>query len=162
MQQSQIDDLVRRLIEREGGYVDHPRDPGGETKYGISKRSYPHEDIKNLTVERAAMIYERDFFRPHKLDQLGSVKVAEMVFDWLVHSGAGVVKARERVKALQRLIDVKDDGVVGPKTIAAINQIPEAVLLRAITLDRLFFLLRLTKHPFIVGWVRRLIEVAGI
>ena len=49
------------LIEREGGYVNDPDDPGGETKFGISKRAYPHLDIKNLTEEHAADIYYNDY-----------------------------------------------------------------------------------------------------
>ena len=48
---------IPRVITNEGGYVNDPDDPGGETKYGISKRSYPALDIKNLTVEQATAIY---------------------------------------------------------------------------------------------------------
>ncbi len=46
----------------EGGYVNDPQDPGGETKYGISKRAYPNEDIKNLTLDRAYELYKRDYW----------------------------------------------------------------------------------------------------
>lgn len=53
---------LTHVLGWEGGYVNDPRDPGGETKYGISKRAYPAEDIKNLTVERAAELYKRDYW----------------------------------------------------------------------------------------------------
>lgn len=60
-------DLERTLtfvLQREGGYVWDKNDPGGETNFGISKRAYPNEDIKNLTVERAKEIYELDYWHP--------------------------------------------------------------------------------------------------
>ena len=57
-------DLALFIVELEGGYVNHPSDPGGETKYGISKRAYPDLDIANLTVEDACKIYERDYIGP--------------------------------------------------------------------------------------------------
>ena len=69
----------------EGGYVNHPNDPGGETKYGISKRAYPDEDIKNLTLKRAGDLYRRDYwqdcadFLPEPLDMV--------VFDAAVNHG---------------------------------------------------------------------------
>jgi lysozyme family protein len=50
------------IIKMEGGYVNNVKDPGGETKYGISKRSYPELDIKNLTIDQAKNIYKRDYY----------------------------------------------------------------------------------------------------
>ena len=55
---------IERILAHEGGYVNNPRDPGGETQWGISKRSYPAVDIRALTREGAKAIYERDFWRP--------------------------------------------------------------------------------------------------
>ena len=52
-----------KVLRHEGGYVNDPLDLGGETKYGISKRSYPHLDIKNLTLDQAKQIYFRDFWQ---------------------------------------------------------------------------------------------------
>ena len=60
---SSFDLAIPIVLENEGGYVNDPADPGGETKYGISKRSYPALDIKNLTVEQATAIYLRDFWQ---------------------------------------------------------------------------------------------------
>lgn len=75
-----------RLMGNEGGYVNDPDDPGGETNWGISKRSYPHLDIKNLTREDAKQIYFRDFWQ--KINGgLIDKRVAFQVFDFAVNSG---------------------------------------------------------------------------
>lgn len=60
-----IDKVWERLLVVEGGYVNDPNDPGGETKYGISKRSYPHVDIKNLTKDDAKKIFVENYFNPY-------------------------------------------------------------------------------------------------
>ena len=57
-----FDQAFETLIGHEGGYVNDPRDPGGETKYGITKRQYPGEDIPNMTLVRAKDIYQRDYW----------------------------------------------------------------------------------------------------
>ena len=155
---ARFDEILDRLIEREGGYNNDDRDPGGETKYGISKRSYSDVDIKALTVDGAKAIYLRDFITLHQLEKITDQRVAELILDWLVHSGAGVVKARNRIVALQKLLNVDPDGRIGPETITAINNAGPS-LIRPILYDRLFFLLGLTKHPFIKGWVNRLIKL---
>ena len=57
-----FDRIIEFTLQEEGGYVNNPADPGGMTKYGISKRSYPNLDIANLTIDQAKAIYERDFW----------------------------------------------------------------------------------------------------
>ena len=64
-----FDQAFDRLISNEGGYVNNPADPGGETNWGISKRSYPDVDIANLTREGAKAIYLRDFWQRGQMDQ---------------------------------------------------------------------------------------------
>ncbi len=80
----------------EGGYVNHPNDPGGETKYGISKRAYPKLDIKNLTREQANEIYYKDYWLAAGCDNL-SVPLNLVCFDMAVNSGVG--RARKFVAA---------------------------------------------------------------
>ena len=63
-----FDAAFTRLLGHEGGLVDHPADPGGLTNWGISQRSYPGEDIRGMTVERARLIYLRDFWGPAGCD----------------------------------------------------------------------------------------------
>lgn len=107
------------IIGHEGGYVNDPRDPGGETKYGISKRAYPAEDIQNLTLDRAKFLYKRDYWDAVDAESIpGAARL--MVFDCSVN--CGVVTAK---KILQRAVDVKDDGIIGAKTRAAISTTPD-------------------------------------
>lgn len=75
----------------EGGYVNDPDDPGGETKYGISKRAYPNEDIKNLTRERAEFLYKRDYWDPLDLNKWPQDK-AIVLFNVAVNMGIGRAK----------------------------------------------------------------------
>lgn len=83
---SNFDRVMAVILSEEGGYVNNPADPGGETKFGISKRAYPNEDIKALTVERAKAIYERDYW---KLMGLESQKypAALVLMDCAVNQG---------------------------------------------------------------------------
>jgi lysozyme family protein len=76
------------IIELEGGYVEHPSDPGGATKYGISQRSYPHLDIYNLTRAEAIEIYRRDYWQP-VIDRVTDRRMQIMVFDSAINHGVG-------------------------------------------------------------------------
>lgn len=97
----------------EGGLINDPNDPGGLTNFGISQRSYPSLDIKNLTIEDAKAIYERDFWKAACCDQLPE-NIGIAVFDTAVNQGVGVA-----VRLLQLAVGVDVDGNVGPKTIGA-------------------------------------------
>ena len=83
---SNFDAAFGIVVGVEGGYVNDPQDPGGETKYGISKRRYPSEDIANLTLERAKFLYQRDYWNPHHCDALPWGE-ALLVFDTAVNGG---------------------------------------------------------------------------
>ena len=89
---------VERVLTHEGGYVHHPSDPGGETNFGISKRSYPNEDIKHLTRERAIRLYYEDFWVPLGCDRLHPA-LAFQVFD------AGVNHGRQKALSWLALAD---------------------------------------------------------
>lgn len=155
---STFEDAFRLLIGHEGGYVNDRQDPGGETKYGISKRSYPREDIRNLTLERARAIYRRDFW-----DRVGAAALpwplAFALFDAAVNSGPEMA-----VKLLQRAAGVTDDGRFGPVTRAAVNAANPAVLAARLTGHRLLYMTRLKNWPAHgKGWARRLGEnLAGL
>ena len=117
-----FDKAFEIIIGHEGGYVNDPRDPGGETKYGISKRAYPTEDIKSLTLDRAKFLYKRDYWDVVEAESIpGSARL--MVFDCAVNTGVGMAK-----KLLQRAVGTKDDGIIGPKTRAAISNTPELAM----------------------------------
>jgi hypothetical protein len=113
------------LLEFEGGFNDIPQDRGGKTNFGISQRSYPDLDIKNLTKEQANEIYLRDFYLRVKGDQLPAA-VSKVVFDYAVNSGVGAA-----AKRLQRIVGVKADGIIGPQTIKAVmKHDPKALALK--------------------------------
>lgn len=97
----------------EGGYVNDPRDPGGETNFGISKRVYPKININSLTREDAVAIYRRDYWERAGCDDLPP-KLAVAAFDCAVNQGVGIAG-----RLMQKALKVKADGVVGPVTIEA-------------------------------------------
>lgn len=148
--EARINEMLDRLIHREGGYVNDPDDPGGETKYGISKRSYPDLDIAALTVEQARDIYWRDFVRPARIDQIRHRDVAEQILDWYVNSGV------KGIRSLQKALGVASDGVIGPETLSALNKLKDA---RMIFHERLRFYAKLRKPKFMLGWINRLIDM---
>ncbi len=111
---SSFDAAVAVILRHEGGYVNDPRDPGGETNFGICKRSYPNEDIKNMTPARAAQIYRRDYWDKCKCDQLPE-SIRLLVFDAAVNQGVGAA-----VKMLQKAVGTTEDGIIGPNTLAKV------------------------------------------
>ena len=140
------------LINHEGGYVFDPRDPGGETKFGISKREYPNVDIRNLTLADAKAIYKRDYWDRAQCDRLPP-DLAFDLFDAAVNSGIG-----QAIRWLQRSVGVADDGVVGPLTLAQIQRMDDESAIRArFNGHRLEFMTRLsTWDVFGKGWARRI------
>lgn len=150
---SNFEEAFRVLIGHEGGYVNHPRDPGGETKYGITKRSYPHLSIRGLTLADAQGIYRNDFWNKIHGDDL-PYGVAFELFDGAVNSGAG-----QAVRWMQRAAGVADDGLIGPVTLAAWNAADPVALAARYNGHRLQFYTDLRTWPtFGKGWARR---VAG-
>lgn len=144
---------IARVLSSEGGYSNNIKDPGGETNWGISKRSYPDVDIKNLTRAEACEIYERDFWEPVAGNDL-PFAVAFEVLDFAVNSGGSVA-----LQYLQRAVGVADDGHIGPVTIAAVKAAPLAPLLLAYLSLRLDFMTRLKNWQDAGrGWARRIAE----
>lgn len=139
-----------RVIGHEGGYVNDSRDPGGETKYGISKRAYPYADIKNLTLDQAKEIYRKDYWNRLHMDELPACIRFDM-FDAAVNSGVSA-----SAKFLQRAVGTVPDGVIGKLTIAAANGIDPERLDKRLAGYRLQYLCELSTFPtFGKGWVRR-------
>lgn len=145
-----FDEAFTKLIGHEGGYVNDKRDPGGETKFGISKRAYPDVNIASLTIEQAKVIYKRDYWDRARCDELPPV-VSFQVFDTAVNSGIG-----QSIRFLQRAVGVADDGQVGPLTVNAVRRLdPEAAAAR-FNGQRLDFMTKLsTWDVFGKGWARR-------
>lgn len=137
-----------RLMGNEGGYVNDPADPGGETNWGVSKRSYPNVDIKNLTREQAKEIYRRDFW-----DVVGDINPALkfQVFDFAVNSGV-----QTALRKLQTAVGVADDGHWGPRSAAALGAMPPMDVGVLFLAERLDFWRKLsTWQRFGAGWAGR-------
>lgn len=110
-------EAIKFIIEHEGGYVNNPKDPGGETKYGIAKKFYPNEDIKNLTVDRAVEIYKKDYWDKCRCDEM-PMAIALYVFDTAVNQGCGFA-----IKMLQTALGINADGIIGKQTLDKIKQV---------------------------------------
>lgn len=143
------------LIGHEGGYSNHPSDPGGETMWGVTRWVALQEgyqgQMRQLPRETAKGIYRRRYWDAVKADQLPEA-LRYTVFDAAVNSGVG-----QAIRWLQRAVGVGEDGLLGPMTLAAANAptgIRLAVLFNA---ERLDFMTSLpTWGSFGRGWARRI------
>ena len=155
----EFDDIIEVVLHHEGGYVNDPDDPGGETKYGVAKRSHPDVDIANLTKEGAKEIYKEHYWDRNKVESL-SEDLRHIYFDMCVNQGRG-----RAVKIMQRAANAKGadlvvDGGMGPKTIAAMDGV-ELDRVRAYRVK--YYADLVTRKPdlekFYFGWFRRALEV---
>ena len=149
-----FDECLKMLLHHEGGYVNHPKDPGGETNLGVTKRVYEKwggtKDMKDLTVEDVAPIYKKEYWDKCRCDDLES-GVDWAVFDWAVNSGTG-----RAAKAIQKICGAAQDGVIGPKTLALINtQNTEYVIEEFGKIRQDFYESLKTFDTFGKGWTRR-------
>lgn len=148
-----FDAVFDRVLGHEGGYTPGVGDPGGETNWGISKRSYPSLNIRELTRDEAREIYRRDFWGRIQGDRLAD-GVSFQVFDFAVNSGVETA-----VRYLQRAIGVADDGVWGPVSQAAADAMDESGIIARLLAERLDFMTRLKNWPVHgKGWARRIAQ----
>ena len=149
------------ILHHEGGYVNHPKDPGGETNLGVTKRVYEEwggtKEMVDLTVEDVAPIYEKNYWGRVKGDNLPS-GLDLCVFDFAVNAGPG-----RAAKYLQSMIGTTVDGGIGPNTLRAVgNYVEEVGLQTAIEnyqANRQRYYEKLsTFETFGRGWTRRVDE----
>ena len=149
-----FDKCLEMLLHHEGGYVNHPEDPGGETNLGVTKRVYEEwggtKDMKALTVEDVAPIYKKKYWDIVKGDELPS-GLDWAVFDWAVNSGTG-----RAAKAVQKVCGAEQDGAIGPKTLALVNGQDTSYMIEQFGKIRQEFYEGLsTFKTFGRGWTRR-------
>lgn len=146
------------LLEHEGGYVDHPKDPGGATNFGVTLRTWERyvgravtkDEIKNLTKADVHDLYHDMYWNAILGDNLPS-GLDWSVFDWAVNSGPP-----RAAKALQRIVGATADGIIGPKTVAAtFNYEPEVIIERMYTARQKFYESLDTFDTFGRGWTSR-------
>lgn len=157
-----FDAAIKAILHHEGGYVNHPADPGGMTNLGVTKRVWEewvgHEVdekvMRGLTPEKVAPLYKAKYWDKIKGDDLPA-GVDYCVFDAAVNSGPG-----RAVKWLQGCVGVDQDGGIGPKTLAAVAAFDPKELVEDYAKRRLSFLMDLKTWPtFGKGWGRRVAEV---
>lgn len=157
---AKFDLSIDTILKHEGGYVNNPTDPGGETNFGISKRSYPNVDIATLTIEKAKEIYRKDFWF---YDEIESQVIATKIFDIAVNMGA-MPAHRMLQEALKNLgFPLVVDGVLGPLTKKATNDADMGRLLqevRALQAERYAKIVinKPSQETFLRGWMRRAVS----
>lgn len=143
-----------KVIGHEGGYVNDPTDPGGETKYGVSKRAYPNVDIKGLTLKDAQKIYYSDYWLKTKCDAIPD-KLRYIHFDTAINMGRS-----KAAKTLQQAAGVKDDGIIGSQTLEAAKGVNKSTYAFIRALNYMYIIGRnksLAKYS--KGWANRLKDV---
>ena len=149
--------IFDRLIGHEGGYVNDPRDPGGETNWGVTKRTAQANgytgNMKTMTRQQAYEIYRRAFWLRYNCEQMPDA-VAYQFFDAAVNHGFGNAS-----RMLQRAVGVLDDGIIGKYSLEAINSNPISDTLMVLNGERLNFYTRLKNFDrFGKGWVNRVAQ----
>ena len=157
-----FDLALRALLKHEGGYVNHPSDPGGMTNLGVTKRVWEewvgHEvdekQMRALTPELVAPLYKKKYWDKVCGDELPT-GVDLAVFDLAVNSGPG-----RAAKMLQKVLGVAQDGAIGPQTLLKAVNVDSSKLVADYNAERLAFLMALpTWATFGKGWGRRVAEV---
>lgn len=155
-----FNEAIEHVLKWEGGYVNHPSDPGGATKFGITKKRYPALDIKNLTLSKAKKIYKSDFWDKFKIDNINSQDTATHYLDLtILHNNRDAAKMVQR--ALNDIgIKTTIDGIAGSNTFKNINRADQNKLNKAIGERRKsFFEFLIQRKPslneFRSGWIKR-------
>ena len=163
MAASTYDEALRRLLLHEGGYCNHPQDPGGPTNFGITIADYRKyikpgasaDDVRAMRLEEAKAIYRSKYWRALRCDELPA-GVDDSIFDYGVNSGVG-----RAGKVLRRVMGLPDDNwAVTDDVIAEVTRRDPRTVIAAINAERLAFLRGLRSWPvFGTGWERRVGDV---
>ena len=149
-----FDKAIERVLAHEGGYVNHPKDPGGETNFGITRNTATAAGYKgsmrSMTREQAKSIYRVRYWTPIKGDDL-PFAIAYQLLDAAVNHGTN-----QAVKFLQRSVGAQADGLIGPATIASVKEKPVGQVVNNFLAHRTEFFCNLpTFDTFGRGWIRR-------
>jgi lysozyme family protein len=151
-------DCLELVLKHEGGYIDHPKDPGGRTNLGVTQRVWEEwighpateKDMRELTPALVAPMYEMRYWRTSYCEKLPR-GLDLLVFSMAVNAGAG-----RSVKLLQDAIGVVTDGVIGPNTMAKINEANVETLINKFSEARTAYYKGLKLFPvFGRGWLNR-------
>lgn len=157
----QITNFIKYIQSWEGGYVNDPRDSGGATNKGITIATFRSvfgqsktiDDLKKMTDEQWWTVFKTKFWDKYKADNIKDEWLRYLLVDWLWGSG------KWAITKVQKLLGLNSDGIVGDKTIAAINSKDPKKLFDAVWQMREKFLYDISKGKnsvFLKGWLRRL------
>ena len=168
---SKFKSFLPTILAHEGGYVNDPDDPGGETNKGITMRTFKRyaksilgkeptsANLKKITDEEAGMIYEQIYWKKLMAEQIKDVQVAQQYVDFYINAGSNAIRTMQRaLNALGQNVAV--DGGMGPKTLAAINAVDGEKLFNMFRKKRQDFYDDLVKRKpkmkkFLKGWTKR-------
>jgi len=158
MNRELFDKVIEFVLAHEGGHSNHPADRGGETKYGIAQRWHPHVNVRELTREQAIEIHWRTWCGRgyHQLPE----DIAAKMFDLSVVMGEYHANRclQRALRSCQQL--VKEDGLLGPVTEAAVGRVDEGALLAALRSEaaarfRVLVNVNPSQEVFLEGWLNR-------
>ena len=157
--ESNFNECLEKVLGHEGGYINHPDDPGGETNLGVTKDVYEtwcmvedvvQKDMKDLSVDDVAPIYKLNYWLKAKCNELPT-GVDYVVFDMSVNDGVS-----RAAKFLQGVVGAEKDGIIGSKTLAMVNDMGKFDMIEALCLEREDFYRNLnTFNTFGKGWLNR-------
>ena len=145
---------IQKTLVNEGGYVDNPNDSGGPTKYGITERDLPGEDIEKLTPERATAYYLENYWKPH-YSEIESQDVANKLFDLGVLFGVG-----EAIKLAQTVLKITADGAFGLISLGSLNEAEPISFIQAFKTAFVSHAIGIADakpqdREFLAGWIER-------
>lgn len=158
-----FEQALKFTLRHEGGYSNDPHDKGGETNYGISRRfldttEFASLDLKTITLNQVSTIYKTHFWN-HRYENIKDKTLAIKLFDF----GVNIGKATS-VRILQSVVDSKEDGIFGHRTLSLVNSCQGPLLTFFINEVGLYYLNICEKHPnqrrFLSGWLRRCYDLA--
>ncbi len=165
---AKIELLVPKLLKWEGGFVNNPKDKGGATNKGITFSTYKDyckkngkpepsiNDLKNISNDEWCDIVTSGYWNKMKADEINNQSIANIMVDWLINSGLS------RIKNIQKIVGITPDGIVGAKTLTAINHYPdqEDLFDKVWNARKIFYNNIVRKNPsqkvFLKGWMNRL------
>ena len=150
------------MLKSEGGYVNHPSDPGGRTNLGVTQRVWEQwvgresneKEMRSLTPAMVEPLYKRKYWDACKCDDLPE-GLDYLVFDFAVNAGPG-----RSIKTLQTAVGTTPDGIIGPKTLAAVRAVDPHELIEKFSVAKTQFYESLPTFPtFGRGWLNRVADV---
>ena len=156
-----FDDALKAILKHEGGYVNHPKDPGGMTNLGVTKKVWEawvgkavdEKEMRALTPEVVGPMYKKKYWDAVKADEMPD-GLDYLMFDFAVNAGP-----RRAIKTMQKAVGTTPDGAIGPKTMSALKSADQGALVAKFSAEKEAFYRSLpTFGTFGKGWLRRVAE----